>query len=114
MTRAQQFTFTVDHTVGESEIELEVTYSMTPGRPEWGPQSCPWGGQPAEGPECELVSITHDGQPFKLSDAEEEALLDKAYERCERDWEDDCVASEEYRAEQRADDRMMDRWERGE
>ena len=109
---ARQFSFTVDHMVGRREIELVVTYSMLPGYPEQGPTyAC--GGTPAEDAEIEIISVTHDGKPFALSDAEEEALLDEAYGRCEQDWQDDWATAMEYRADQRRDDEMFERWERG-
>ena len=60
---SRRFQFTVDHMVGRREIELVVTYSMTPGRPEQGPTyAC--GGQPVEPPEVEIIAVKHDGKPF--------------------------------------------------
>lgn len=107
----RRFQFTVDHMVGRREIELRVTYSMSPPVAEQLYGDYP---HPAEGAEIEIVSIKHNGQPFKLSDEEEEALLEQAIERSADDWADDVAAEMEWRADQRRDDLMMERWERGE
>lgn len=107
----QQFQFTVDHMVGRRELELVVTYNMTPGCPEQGPTySC--GGTPADPPEVEIVSVTHEGRDFPLSDEEEEALLDQAYERAESDWADEAAAAADYAYEQYRDLLMERQWER--
>jgi len=107
-----RFTFTVDHMIGREELELVVTYSVTPGRGET-PPAYSHGGLPAEPDEVELVSITHNGQPITLADDEADALFAIAMEHAGDDWAEEVAAAEEYRAELRADDRMMERWERG-
>jgi hypothetical protein len=102
---ARRFQFTVDHMVGRREIELRVTYSMT------APVAATY-WQPAEGAEVEIVSIKHDGQPFEVSEAEEDALLEQAKDRAHDDWEEDIAAEAEWRADQRRDKLLMDRWDR--
>ena len=62
---ARRFQFTVDHMVGRRETELVVTYSVTPFVP-----ATYW--QPAEGGECEIVSVKHGGKEFDLTAEEEE------------------------------------------
>lgn len=108
---SRQFQFTVDHMVGRREIELLVTYSVTPGRPETGPTySC--GGTPAEPDEVEIVSVTHDGQPFKLSDDDEEALWEIAIGRAGEDLADEYASEADWRYQEYRDRVMMERWER--
>jgi hypothetical protein len=107
---SRTFTFTVDHMAGRREIELVVTYSVSPGCPPQLYGDCP---HPGDDGEVELISITHEGRMFPLSAAEEGALHDMACERSGEDWAEDQAAAAEYRAEQRADDRMMERWESG-
>lgn len=102
---SRTFTFTTDHMVGRREIELVVTYSVTPfvAATYW---------QPAEGGECEIESITHDGQPFDLTDAEEDALLEQAIARSGDDMAGEADDEGDYRYEQQRDRQMMERWER--
>jgi hypothetical protein len=102
---SRTFHFTVDHMVGRHEIELDVTYSVTPFVP-----ATYW--QPAEGGECEIESITHNGKPFALSDAEEDALLEQAIARSHDDMAEDAADEADYRYEQMRDRQMMERWER--
>jgi hypothetical protein len=79
---ARQFTFT--HTLerslvdacgweGEYEVELVVTYSVTPGQPERGP-SYACGGTPAEPAEVEIISVKLDGEEELLTADENDAL----------------------------------------
>lgn len=108
---ARRFQFTVDHMVGRREIELVVTYSVIPGCPETGPTyAC--GGTPAEPDEVEIISIKHNGQPFTVSDEEEDALLQQAIDRAGEDMAEEYAAAMEWRAQQRRDDLLMERWER--
>ena len=105
----RRFQFTVDHMVGRREIELVVTYSMTP------PIAAQLYGDyphPAEGGEVEIVSVEHAGQSFKLSQEEEDALLEQAIERSADDWAEDQIAAAEWRAQSRRDDLLMEQWER--
>lgn len=102
---ARRFQFTVDHMVGRREIELRVTYSMTPVVP-----ATYW--QPAEGGEIEIVSIKHDGREITLSDEEEEVLYEIACERSARDWDDDQAAEADWRYQEYRDRQLMEKWER--
>lgn len=106
------FQFIVDYMVGRREIELVVTYSFLPGRPAT-PPAYSHGGLPPEDPEVEIVSVTHDGKPFTLSDEEEEALREQACERAAEDWAEHVADKADYYYEQRRDDQMLERWERG-
>lgn len=110
MTR--RFQFTVEHMIGRSDVELVVTYSVTPGRPETGPTySC--GGTPAEPDEVEIVSIKHNGKPVTLSDAEEERLLEMAIGRAGDDLADEAAAEADWRYQERCDRLLMEKWEQG-
>lgn len=99
------FSFTVEHTVGRREVELEVTYTCTPlvAATYW---------QPAEGGECEIETITLNGKPFALTDAEEETLLEQAIARSHEDMADDAADEADYRYEQMRYRQMMERWEK--
>lgn len=100
-----RFPFTHYIERGDDEIELSVIYDGT--RPV---AATYW--QPAEGAEVELISIRHNGAHFDLTDAEESALLEVCAERVGSDFhEEDCAAAE-WRAQNRADDLLMARWER--
>jgi len=102
---ARRFQFTVDHMEGRREIELLVTYSMTPivAATYW---------QPAEGGEVEIVSVKHDGKEFALSQEEEDALLERAIERSADDWADEVAAEADWRYQEYRDRLLMERWER--
>ncbi len=102
----KRFQFTVDHMIGRREVELVVTYSVTPfvGATYW---------QPAEGGEVEIVSVTHAGREVELSDAEMDALADMAQARAPDDWAENEADHADYRLEQQRDRVMMDAWERG-
>lgn len=108
---ARRFQFTVDHMVGRREIELVVTYSVTPGRDATGPTyAC--GGTPAEPHEVELVSVKHNGTEFPLSSEDEEALLEQAYERADEDLREEAAAEADWRYQEYRDRQLMERWER--
>lgn len=111
MSRTRRFTFDAEHMVGRRVIDLRVTYSVTPGCPEQGPTySC--GGQPAEPDEVEIIAVKHNGQPFTLSDDEEDALLQQAIERVADDMADEAAAEADYRYQEYRDRQLMERWER--
>lgn len=63
----------------DAEIELEVEYTVADYHAATGPS---WNdpGSPAEGGEIEELTITHDGEPFALTDAEELKLEEHIYE----------------------------------
>ncbi len=47
---------------GENDLELVIVYNYTRGYPEQGPTySC--GGEPAQPPDCEVISVTVNGEP---------------------------------------------------
>ena len=102
----RRFQFTVDHMVGRREIELVVTYSVTPfiAATYW---------QPAEGGECEIVSVKHDGKEFALTAEEEDALLEQAVARSADDCADDFAAEEDWRYQEYRDRLLMEKCERG-
>jgi hypothetical protein len=101
---ARRFQFTVDHMVGRREIELVVTYSVTPfvAATYW---------QPAEGGECEIVSVKRDGKEFPLSAEEEDALLEQAIARSAEDWAEDAAAEADWRYQEYRDRLLMEKWE---
>jgi hypothetical protein len=103
---SKRFQFTVDHMIGRQEVELVVTYSCTP-----FVEATYW--QPAEGGECEIVSIKRDGRPITLTDAEEDALLEQAIARSAEDWAEDHAAEQDWRYQEYRDRQLTERWERG-
>jgi len=109
----RRFQFTVDHMIGRREVELVVTYSMTPGRAEQGPTyAC--GGQPAEPAEVEIASVKHEGREVTLSPDEEHTLWEQACERAEQDWANEQAAEADWRYQERRDRLLMEQWEGGE
>jgi hypothetical protein len=103
---ARRFQFTVDHMIGRREVELLVTYSMTPVVP-----ATYW--QPAEGGEIEIVSVKHEGREVTLSSEEEDALLEQAIARSADDWADEQAAEADWRYQEYRDRHLMEKWERG-
>ena len=102
---APAFAFRAELDRGDDTVEVEVTYTCTPfiDQTYW---------QPAEGGEIEIQSITLDGKSIDVTDAEEAKLYRMAENAAGDDWGDHLRDVAEYKADQRADDRMMDRWER--
>ena len=95
---------------GEADIELEVTYSVTPYIPAQGPTyAC--GGQPAEGGDVELISVKLGGEEETLTDAEEDALIAVCEKRAAEDCADEAAAEADYRYEEYRNRQMMARWE---
>lgn len=107
---ARRFQFTVDHMIGRRELELVVTYSVTPGQPETGP-SYACGGEPAEPAGVEIVSVKHGGQPAMISQDEEDALLELAIARADEDLADEAAAEADWRYQEYRDRQLMERWE---
>lgn len=97
---ARQFSFHVDHMVGRRELELLVTYSVTP------PVAATY-WQPAEGAEVEIISVEHNDKPFPLSEEEEDALLEQAVGRAMDDLANDAADEADYRYEQYRDRILM-------
>ena len=102
---AKRFQFTVDHMIGRQEVELVVTYSVTPfvAATYW---------QPAEGGECEIQSIKHNGQPITLSDVEEAALLEMAEARAADDLAAEAADYADWQYQEHRDRLLMAQFER--
>ena len=100
-----RFQFTVDHMIGRQEVELVVTYSVTPFI-----DATYW--QPAEGGEVEIQSIKHNGQPVTLSDGEEEALLAMAEARAADDMAEESAAHADWQYQEHRDRLLMAQFER--
>ena len=100
---SHRFTFDIDHLVGNHEIELRVTYRATTGRPAQLYGDYP---HPEEDGEVEIISIKHDGKPFSVSSAEEDAILEMAIARAADDLADERAEAEEWRAQSRRDQMM--------
>ncbi len=101
MTR---FSFTHYLERGDDEIELSVIYAGTP-----FVDATYW--QPAEGGEVELISVKHNGVEFDLTQAEEDALLQVCAERVFDDFAEEAAEAAEWRAQDRRDRLLMDRWD---
>ena len=96
------FTFHVERDCGpfdQREYELEVTYSINRYYPETHLQ-------PAEGGDCEILSVLLDGDEFDLTQDEEDALQIA----CQQDADERANDAAEYRAEQSRDEIMMEKW----
>ena len=102
---SKRFQFTVDHMIGRREVELVVTYSVTPivAATYW---------QPAEGGEVEIQSIKHDGKPVTLTGAEEEAILAMAEARAADDLADDAADYADWQYQEHRDRLLMAQFER--
>jgi hypothetical protein len=92
----------LDDAGNEQEASVEVTYSTYAG----------FNGsmvQPSEDPSVEIQTIerTDPGEPIDYARWEDDADL---IAECMQDWAEDIEAAAEYRAEQRRDDAMMERW----
>lgn len=81
MSRTFTFTDWLYRGPTEREHEVEVTYSVT----DFIPAS--W-EQPAEGGEVEIVSVTHQGEPFATMPEEDAKLQERAEDRAQADWDD--------------------------
>ena len=101
MTR---FTFTTSIERDDSEIDVKVTYDVTPFR-----AATYW--QPAEGGEVELISVKCAGAEFTLTDAEETALLAECEARAPQDIAEEAAEAAEWRAQSRRDALLMAQWE---
>ena len=101
-----RFTFDTAIERGDDELEVRVTYSVSPfiAATYW---------QPAEGGEVEIIAVKHEGKPLNTTDAEYEALLTLAQERAQDDMADEAAAQAEWRYQEYRDRQLMERWERG-
>lgn len=78
-----EITYTL--TRGDEDIELDVEYSVAPYYP------ATW-HDPAEGGEITEMTVTRDGEPFALTDEEQNALDQWVYDH--HDYDDDYEYSE--------------------
>ena len=88
----------------DEEIDVSVTYSVTPFI-----RATYW--QPAEGGEVEIIAVKRDGCHFHLADDEERALIEQCEARASSDMEEERGAEADWLYEQYRDREMMDRWE---
>lgn len=97
---AHTFTFTDYLYRGhmEREVEVEVTYSVTPFVPAVLYGDYP---QPAEGGEVEILSVRRDGVELDTSSEEDALLHDHACDRADDDLAAYYADRDEYRAEAR-------------
>lgn len=101
MTR---FPFDTEIERGDDLIELRVIYSVSKFY-----EATRW--QPAEGGEVEIISVTHKGKPFDLTDAEESLLLTECEERVEQDMLDEQAARDDWKYQEYRDRLLMRQWE---
>jgi hypothetical protein len=105
--KAHTFAFTAYIYRGRSEREypVEVTYTVTPGRPAdfFGP---------AEDEQVEIVSAVLIGDSYPLATEEWDQLQDEAEQLAPDALADEAAAYEDYRFEEYRDRQLMDRWER--
>lgn len=105
------FTFTTEiEPAADLPVELVVTYTgspIIPARTYGPPEHC----YPAEGGEVEIQSVMHNGQPYALTDEQEEALLDVCSDRVEQDAADAEDDRADYEYDRRRDEQMMREWE---
>lgn len=80
----------------QRELALDVTYKINRFYPATHLQ-------PAEGGDCEILSVLLDGEEFDLTQDEEDALQ----MACQQDADERLNDEAEYRAELRRDERMM-------
>jgi len=101
---ARTFSFTHWLQRDDDAIEVAVTYSATPFciATHW---------QPAEGAEVRLIEAAPPTDAAPLTDAEETLIFDACEARALDDLAEYDRDAAEYRAEQRADDLMVERWE---
>lgn len=75
-------------TRGEDDFELELDYSVSPyvaARTYGPPEDC----SPAEGGEIEELDITHNGDPFTVTDKEMQAIERHIYGHHDYEVDDD-------------------------
>jgi len=100
-------TFTTFIQRGDDELEVRVTYSVSPfiAQTYW---------QPAEGGDCEIINaefvgIDVAGRIADFNDAEYEALQIECEERAGSDEQDAAADYADYRYEQHRDQQMMEK-----
>jgi hypothetical protein len=87
----------------EEEQEFTVTYTISKGYPASGP-SYASGGEPAEPPQVELLTVEMDGKPYDGDDVD--WLV--TYIEENHDYAAEAADRAEYFADQRRDARMME------
>ena len=87
----------------EEEQEFTVTYTISKGYPARGP-SYASGGEPAEPPQVELLTVEMDGKPYEGDDVD--WLVTFIEEN--HDWHEAAAELAEYRYGQLRDARMME------
>lgn len=102
---SHSFTFTADLERARSEIEVDVTYTVTD-----HVAATYW--QPAEGGEVEITSVKRDGAEFATTREEDDRLYDLACDRADEDLAEYHAEAAEYRADMRREDRWLEGWER--
>jgi hypothetical protein len=108
---AKRFQFTTAIERGDDELEVRVTYSITPfvAATYW---------QPAEGGEVEVEKAVFIGgdaasMPSPLTDAEYDQLTEEAQGRAQSDWEDEKAAEADWRYQEYRDRQLMEKWDAG-
>jgi hypothetical protein len=116
---AREFSFWTEIERDDAAIEVEVTYSVTPGHPETGPTyAC--GGTPAEPAEVEIYQVRH--WPLSpgvgplvveldLTDAEEATIQAQCDAHAEEALADEASDYADYRRDQARDEQMTREWE---
>lgn len=109
MNRHLTFTTTIER--GDDELEVRVFYTVSPFI-----EATYW--QPAEGGEVEITEATFIGcdaasMPAPFTDAEWDKLAEEAADRAYDDWAEAQAEAAEWRAQERRDRMLMERWEDG-
>jgi hypothetical protein len=95
-----RFPFTHYIERGDSELELDVIYDISP-------FIAATHAQPEEGGEVEIISVKHGGADWPLTDAEEAEVLTACQERAQSDIENEAAEAAEWHAQCRRDDALM-------
>lgn len=102
-----RFTFDTSIERNDREIDVRVSYSVTPfvAATYW---------QPAEGGEVEIISIKRGGEEISLTDAEESSILAECEARAASDIDEERAAEADWRYQEYRDRQLMADWERDE
>lgn len=93
------FEFSIEHTLDDRDVELDVTYSCTPFI-----RATFW--QPAEGGEVEIEEVLLDGQPVILSPEDEQLIYEAARDRVADDWANEDASEADYRYDMKREAEM--------
>jgi hypothetical protein len=80
MSRPDEGEITWEVLNGDEWVELEVTYEIHPGTPPSGLSGPPENYDPGSGEEVNITKATLNGEPYTLSDDDEEKLINKIIE----------------------------------